>query len=170
MVKSQEDVRMYLWAGDNGDMLIGKFEISWDSYKDVNDLFSKDTVDKVREHFKENCTGAANLLRDILDENNILASTITFKNGHAFVDEPLKVFGHKYTHHSLTLVGNGIIDILHSDKIFQTKEYIEMLEKDNPKLRIDSDLSMGWFTQEGDNGFEGWLYMPTLQELKDYKY
>ena len=140
-------------------------EISYDAYKDLNEMFGdKNIISNVRKNYKGNCVDAAWFIKKSLNQNRILAEVITFKNGNAFLDGGICVFGNRYSHHSVVLLGDGIIDILHTDKILQTKEYIEELEKNNPKLHIYHILSTGWYTDDG------YLYRPSINDLKCYEY
>ena len=139
-------------------------EIPYDAYKNINEIFSEKVIKKIREDYKNNCVGASDIIKNIMNSNDIIAEIICLKNGHAFTDAPIKVFGNEYTHHSFVLMGEWIIDILHTNEIIKTKDYILNLQKDNPKLRIDYTLSTCWYNEED------YPYRPTLQDLIDYKY
>lgn len=146
-------------------MIVQMFELAWDSFKDIKDMFRRqpDIIESIRRDYINDCYGAAEEVKKILNQNGYLAEIITFKNGSAFLNG-IKVYGEVHTHHSIVLLGECLIDILYSDKILKTKEYIQELKKENPYLRIDYLLSTGWY----DN--EGYLYRPTLEELMEYRY
>ena len=139
-------------------------EVPYDAYKNINEIFLEKDIKKIREDYKKNCVGAAEVIKYIMNSNDIVAEIICLKNEHSIVDAPIKVFGNEYTHHAFVLMGEWVIDILHTDEIIKTKDYILNLQKDNPKLRIDWTLSTCWYSDEG------YPYRPTLQELIDYKY
>lgn len=139
-------------------------ELPYDAYSDLVCIFGADTLRRLREEFKDNCVGLAEVVKDILNAGNFLAEIITFKNGNAFLDGGIKILDHTYTHHTVVLMGEWVIDILHTDKIIKTRDYIIELQKYNPKLRIDYTLSTGWYTDDG------YLYRPSIDDLINYKY
>jgi hypothetical protein len=140
-------------------------EIPYDAYSDLVCIFGADTLSQLREEFKDNCVGLAQTVKMIMNTNGFLAEIITFKNGNAFLDGGITInLDHTYTHHAVVLMGDWVIDVLHTDKIIKTKDYIIELQKHNPKLRIDYTLSTGWYT---DNGYP---YKPNINDLINYRY
>ena len=135
-------------------------KISWDSYKNLDDMFASTPgfINDLRHNF----TGSevAYEIKKQLTVRGILSGVLVFVNNDVTVKNSIKVFGKPYTCYAVVLIGNGIIDIFNSDKIFKTKEYIETLEKDNFELDLNKSLSTGWLTETG------FTYIPTLQELK----
>lgn len=145
--------------------LVWMNELPYDAYSDLVCIFGADTLRQLREEFKGNCVGLAEVVKDILNAGDFLAEIITFKNGNAFLDGGITInLVHNYTHHAVVLMGEWVIDILHTDKIIKTKDYIIELQKYNPKLRIDYMLSTGWYTDDG------YPYMPSIDDLINYKY
>lgn len=145
------------------DLVIQMNELPYDAYSDLVCIFGADTLRKLREEFKDNCIGLAEVVKYILNANGFLAEIITFKNGNAFLDGGIKINLDIQTHHAVVLMGEWVIDILHTDKIIKTRDYITELQKYNPKLRIDYMLSTGWYTDDG------YPYMPSI-DLINYKY
>lgn len=141
-------------------------ELAADSFKDLREIFqnSPDILDKIRADYKDDCVGAAQCIKAILNQNGFIAEILTLKNGNAFFDGGIKVSGKEYTHHAVVLLGEAVIDVLNTDNIINTKQYLEDLLKDNPKLRIDYTLSTGWYTAEG------YPYNPTIEDLINYRY
>ncbi len=141
-------------------------ELAADSFKDLREIFqnSPDILDTIRAEYKDDCVGAAQYIKNILNQNGFIAEIITLKNGNAFLDGGIKVSGKVYTHHAIVLLGEAVIDVLNTDNIITTKQYLEDLSKDNPKLRIDYTLSTGWYTAEG------YPYNPTIEDLINYRY
>ena len=138
-------------------------EINFSTYKDVYDIFGEKIVKEFRKK-QGGCLDVAWGLKDIFNKNGILAEIVTFKNGNAFLDGGIKVYDKVYMFHSVVLLGDGIVDILHTDAIVPTKVYIEELEEVNPKLRLDYTLSTCWYDDEG------YPIKPSLDYLKNYKY
>ena len=147
------------------DLVIQMNELPYDAYSDLVCIFGADTLRQLREEFKDYSVGLAEVVKDILNANGILAEIITFKNGNAFLDGGITInLVHNYTHHAVVLMGEWVIDILHTDKIIKTRDYINVLQKYNPKLLIDYLLSTGWYTDDG------YPYMPSIDDLINYKY
>ena len=143
-------------------MVVYLKEIPYGAYKDMNEVLGSNLIKKLRKTYHNNCHGLALVLKYMFNNNNILAEVITFKNGSAF--NGINVNGNTYTHHTVVLFGDSLIDLLHSDDFILTAEYINKLQEDNSQLRIDYALSSGWY------GKDGYKYNPTLQELIEYKY
>jgi hypothetical protein len=139
-------------------------ELPYDAYSSLVEIFGEETIQQLRIDFKDNCLGLAREIKNTFNLQGYLAEVITFKNGNAFLDGGIRISSTVYTHHAIVLMGEWIIDLLHSDNIIKTKNYIVELQKYNPKLRIDYTLSTGWYTQDG------YLYKPSLEDLKKYKY
>lgn len=137
-------------------------EIPYDAYKDMNEVLDNNLIKKIRKAYHNNCYELALALKDMFNNNNILAEVITFKNGSAF--NGININGNTQTHHTVVLLGDSLIDLLHSDDFILTADYITKLKEDNSKLRIDYTLSTGWYDKDG------YKYNPTLQELIEYKY
>ena len=146
-------------------MTVAMNELTLDSFKDLNEMFSNhpDFIPRVRDEYKDDCIDAAWAIKDILNENNILAEIMTLKNGNAFLDGGIKVFNNTYTHHSVVLLGEVLIDVLHTDKILSTRKYLKTLMKNNPKLRIEHALSTYWYNSDG------FTCKLDIQELLKYK-
>jgi hypothetical protein len=142
-------------------------ELPYDAYSSLVEIFGGETIQQLRKDFKDNCLGLAREIKNTFNSQDYLAEVITFKNGNAFSDGGIRVTSNQdtvYTHHAIVLMGEWTIDLLHSDNIIKTKDYIVELQKYNPKLRIDYTLSTGWYTQDG------YPYKPSLEDLKKYKY
>ncbi len=140
-------------------------ELPKTQFKNLSEIFTdKDIVPKLQKEFSDNCVGLAQALKTFFNKNGVLAEVMTFKNGNAFTDDGINVYGNIYTHHAVVLMGEWVIDALHTDSIIPTKEYIENLKKNNPKLRIDYTLSTCWYTDEG------YPYKPSIEDLENYRY
>lgn len=124
----------------------------------VNEIFKACPMelDRIRACYLGNCLDAAIVMKDILNKNGVRAEILTFRNGN---DWGIRVFNNTYTFHCVTFLGDTIIDVLHSDNIFKTKDYVEMLLRDNSKLRVDISLSTGW--QTNDSG----VIIPSVKDL-----
>lgn len=145
--------------------MIMMHELPYDVYSSLIDIFGVDTINQLRIAFKDNCVGLAEVIKNMLNKQWYLAEIITFKNDNAFLDGEIRIDSdHIYTHHAIVLMGEWIIDLLHSDNIIKTKDYIIELQRYNPKLRIDYTLSTGWYTDDG------YSYEPSLDDLINYKY
>lgn len=144
-------------------------ELPYDAYDSLEVIFSakgepgsKSFIQQIRTDYKIDCFGAAQFLKSLFNAKGFLAEIITFKNGNAFAG--INVYGNVCTHHTVVLMGEWVIDILHSDKIIKTKNFIVELQKHNPNLRLDATMSTGWYS---DAGFP---YMPSLEDLIQYQY
>lgn len=147
------------------DIIIQMNELPYDAFSSLIDIFGADTLNQLRIAFKGNCVGLAETIKNTFNAQGYLAEIITFKNGNAFLDGGIRINSdHIYTHHTIVLMGEWIIDLLHSNNIIKTKDYIIELQKYNPKLRIDYTLSTGWYTDDG------YLYRPNIDDLINYKY
>lgn len=140
--------------------------LPYDTFESVEAIFSKAegkaAVQKLRKDFKHNSFGVAELIKEAFNANGIISKVITFKNGKAS-DRGINVSGHISTWHTVVLTGEWVIDILHSDELIKTKDYIAELQRHNPKLRIDYKMSTDWHTEDG------FLYRPSLDDLITYK-
>lgn len=139
-------------------------ELPYDAYSSLIEIFGVDTINQLRVDFKSNCFGLAKFIKNTFNTQGYLAELITFKNGHLLLDDCIRIKENSYTHHTIVLMGEWVIDLLHSNNTIKTKDYIIELQKDNPKLRIDYTLSTGWYTDEG------YLYKPSIDDLINYKY
>lgn len=146
-------------------MVKGKvIELPFDTKHDLTKMFDPPIeVDTLCKEFPNDCFGLALKLREIFIQAGVLAEYVTLKNGNAFSDGGILVNNKRYTHHTVVLMGEWVIDLLNSTKGLSTKKYIEKLERDNPKLRIDYTMSTYWY----DN--DGFPIQLTLEDLKNYK-
>lgn len=138
-------------------------EIPHDAHKDLIAIFGEDTIKELRREYKNNCLGLAEKIKYIFNYDGILAEILVFKSGHTF-NYNLKVNGEIYTHHAVVLMGDWVIDLLHTTEIIKTKDYIMKLKKDNPELRLDKVLTTGWYNEQG------YAIPVTLDYLIKYKY
>ena len=138
-------------------------ELPYDAYTSLIDIFGTDTIKQLRIDFKSNCVDLAKVIKSTFNRQGYLAEIITFKNGNAF-DGGIRVKDNIYTHHAIVLMGEWIIDLLHSNDIIKTKDYIIELQRYNPKLRIDYIMSTGWYTNDG------YPCRPSIDDLINYKY
>lgn len=139
-------------------------ELPYDAYGSLNEIFGDEQIKLFREKFDNKCFEVADIIKGIMNQNGIIAEIITLKNGNAFLDGGIKVSDRTYTHHTVVLMGEWVIDVLHTDDIIKTKDYIIEMQENNPKLRIDYTMTTCWYTDEGV------AYKPTIQNLLDYKY
>ena len=140
-------------------------ELPYDAYSSLIDIFGFDTINQLRVAFKDNCVGLAEVIKNIFNSQGYLAEIITLKNGNAFLDGGIRIDSdHIYTYHVIVLMGEWVIDLLHTDNIVKTKDYLIELQKNNPKLRIDYTLSTCWYTDDG------YPYRPSIDDLINYKY
>lgn len=146
------------------DAIVQVNEVPYDAFTDLVAIFGTDTLNKLREKFNKNCVGLAEYIKGIMNASGILAEVITFKNGNAFLDGGIKIKDCIQTHHAVVLMGDWVIDILNTNKIIKTRDYIIELQKDNPKLRIDYTLSTCWYTDDG------YPYSPSINDLINYRY
>lgn len=145
--------------------LVVMTELPYGACSSLKDAFGADMIKQLRADFKDNCLGLAEVIRGSLMRQGYIAEIITFKNGNAFLDGGIRVgSGRIYTHHTVVLMGEWVIDLLHSDNVIKTKNYINRLKKHNPKLRIDYTLSTGWYADDG------YMYRPSIDDLINYKY
>lgn len=123
-------------------------------------------IDELKKEFRNDCYGLANELTMGFMASGVLAATITFKNGHEL---NLKVKDHytneikTYAFHSVIMLGNCVIDLLHSDRYISTGRYIKEMKKLNPELRLDKFMTEQWY---GDNGQP---IMLDINALENYK-
>lgn len=121
----------------------------------VTELLSVQDVFELRRNFDGDCFNLATYLYHSLNSAGILASFITFKNGNPFLDGGIHVWSdltkrnEVYTHHSVVLLGDCVMDLLHTDRLIKTTEYVKKLKADNPKLRVDQTTSGIWYTAAG---------------------
>lgn len=144
-------------------MIITMNEIPYGACESINDIFMADDIKMFREKYANNCYGVAEVIKDSLNKCGFLAEIITFKNENSFLEGGIKLSNHVYTHHTIVLMGEWIIDVLHTDDIVKTKDYILELQKLNSKLRIDYTMSTCWYTNDGLS------YEPSIQDLLEYK-
>lgn len=130
----------------------------------INDHLGMD-LDGLRKEFHNNCYGLATELTAGFMSQGVLASTITFKNGHSldvkvndYYDNDIKC----YAFHSVILLGNCVLDILHSDKFISTSRYVKEMQKINPELRLDKFMTEPWYDE---NGYPMGLDIDKLKKL-----
>lgn len=132
----------------------------------VTNIIKDEFVDPIRIEFDGNCTGcAASLADELISDQSVICSCVTFKNGSAFADTGVVVRDELagedkiYTHHTVLLFGECIMDILHSDRLVATAEYVKSLQEKNPKLLVDDTMTGSWINTSG------WPIKITLERL-----
>lgn len=118
----------------------------------VTEIFSQESIDNIRDKLANMCTVAAEDIVGNLTHSGCLASMITFVNGNSFNLMKIKGLDNDIvicTHHSVVLLGDCIMDLLYSDKLVRTKDYIASLKLLNPELCIKSTMSGNWYGNEG---------------------
>ena len=149
------------------DTVVYMDEYLFDEGDMIKNVLSGD-LNVLREIYAGNCVDLANYVKGICLANRLLASVITFKNPKCFLN-PLKVTDEltnterTYTHHSVVLLGACIMDILHTDRLISTREYVRHLRELNPDVKVYSALSDGWFDSAG------YLIPVNLDYLENYK-
>lgn len=128
-----------------------------DDETDLFELISESDIKELRKIYSDNCYTLACELYERIFNNGILCSTITFINGSSFRSgtKDLVVWNElnyeyvRYRFHSVLLLGEYIIDLLHSDKILDTSEYVCDLSRNNKYLSINQSMSGVWYDDLG---------------------
>ena len=139
-------------------------ELNCAHYKNVYELLNKNIIAGIRKECEGNSLIAAKIVSKIFRDNGFLAEVLTFKNGGSLKKSGVLINDTLKPYHAVVLMGEWAIDILESDEIIKTKDYIERLKLSNHELRVDYILSSGWYR---DNGIP---YMPTLDDLCEYRF
>lgn len=122
----------------------------------AQELLGEETVDALRRDFEGNYYMLAQILCDRLTEMGYSVSLLTFRNGNVTEDGGVRVWSqfHRtyriYTHHSIVLFGDVVLDLQHSNKLFKTADYVSVLYELNPKLRVDQTMSGAWYDVHGE--------------------
>ena len=133
----------------------------------IKDILSGD-LNVIRETYANNCVGLARYVKSLFQSCGVLSAVITFKNHDCFFS-PLKVTDEltnterTYTHHSVVLLGDCIMDILHTDRLISTREYAKHIRELNPNVEVTLALSDGWFDSAG------YLIPVDIDYLENYK-
>ena len=59
--------------------------------------------------------------------------------------------------HGIVLLGEGVIDLLHSNRIIRTATYIQSVLSVNSSLVIDEESY--WFDEDGNKIYPGFKYL-----------
>lgn len=135
------------------DAIVHMNEYLFDEGDMIKNVLSED-LNVLRETYSGNCIGLAHYVKSVCQANRVLSSVITFKNRNCFL-EPLRVTNELtntecgYTHHSVVLLGDCIMDILHTDRLISTREYVKHLRELNPNVEVNLALSDGWYNSDG---------------------
>lgn len=123
---------------------------------DITEIIKDEFVDTYRTEFADDCAGcAASIAEELLCDHHVLCSCVTFKSGSSFTDSGVVVrdelhdTDRVYTHHTVLLLGACIMDVLHSNRLIKTTEYVKALLEKNPKLCIDAEMTGSWVNNEG---------------------
>lgn len=117
----------------------------------INDSISL-PIEQLRKEFESNCFGLAQELSMEFMKSGVLASVITFKNGHSLNVKVKNYHTGKintYAFHSVIMLGNCVIDLLNSDRYISTNEYVKEMKKLNPELRLDKFMTEQWYDVNG---------------------
>lgn len=150
---------------------INIYEYTYEKGDKIADILNPDVIPLMRREYNDKCFALGGLLKEALFGSGILATVITFKNGNAFNPEGLKVWDYlsgvyrTYTHHSVIYLGSCIMDVLHTDDLIATDEYIKQLKENNTNLRLMKSMTGCWYT---DAGYETNITLPKL-ETNDWK-
>lgn len=139
-------------------------ELPYDSYDSLEDIFPQDFIDYARKQYQGNSGALVGELKKLFNEQGYLAEILTFQNGTYVEDGMLNVFGYECCHYSVLLMGEWVIDLLNSDEIVKTRDFILKLMHQNPKLKITPSLTTGWYAPDGK------FFQPNIQYLLNYKY
>ena len=110
----------------------------------VLDLVPGSVVDSVKDL---NCYEAACEVANWLSAHGVRCSIVTFKNGTVTADGCIQVWNdytkeyEHHTHQSIALLGDSVIDVLHSASLIKTSDYIRGLGENNMKLTIAGELT-----------------------------
>lgn len=145
-------------------LLVEMKELPYDAYMYLRDMFSdKQLIPRLRRQYENKCFQLAQELKGVFNREGYLAEVLCFKNGD-LITGGVKLHNRVFTYHAVVLMGEWLIDLLYEDVPIKTCDYIERLRKDNQELRVDCIMSTGWWDEAGYN------YMPTLDDLVEYKY
>lgn len=154
----------------------------------VTNLFSDIAIDGFRERYKNACYGVATLISKRLSNFDYLCSYVTFTCRNAISQGGITVWSELlnsnriYEYHTVVLLGDCVMDILHSDRLISTSEYVRNLRDTNIGLEIDYDMSGHWVSGDGfkrqlsiDDLISGQCYrsFPVIdfgRGVRDYKY
>lgn len=129
-------------------------EFMFDEGDTIEEFYDKSVVARLRKEYDNKCYDLANLLKRELNTAGVLAEVVTFKNGNSLATE-LKVKNElenkveTYNYHSVVLLGNCVVDLLHTDRLISTKEYVGNLSKLNKNLRLDYLMGGFWYSDDG---------------------
>lgn len=119
------------------------FELSGEPLRTILPVFTEEFIEHIRVSFPKDSTEAAFVVKNMLTACGISSEIITLKNGNVFIGNKIQVENKKYHTHSIVLTEGKVIDILHSEIIYDKREYFVALKQNNPHLQIDSSLSTG---------------------------
>jgi len=145
-------------------------EIIIKDFKVSNLITNKEWIDRVRNEYQTLCGTSGQLTMSLVEgirKTGILCSQL-----HFICDDrsPMKIHNYVSNHdivfygHSVVCFGGYIMDLLNSDEIFYSCDYIDKLRELNPGKEIIFDTSNGrsvWFHQV--NG----PYAPLVAEIYD---
>lgn len=109
-------------------------------------------VEKLKQLYKDDCYGLASELVAGFMDSGVLAAVVTFKNGHSLDISINDYYNNEvktYAFHSVVMLGNCLIDLLHSDRYISTSRYIKELKNLNPDLRLDTIMTEQWYDYDG---------------------
>lgn len=134
----------------------------------LTEIITAEGAKYLRSKYKDNCLGCAEALVASLQQTGILSAVAFLKNGNCFLS-PITIKNefddkyYQYSHHAVVFLGSCIIDVLNTDRLIASSEYIQQLERLNPKLRLDTA-----YVSEFPNS-DGYMIPLTLDFIKNYK-
>lgn len=121
----------------------------------INLLFGEKDITELRNKYICRCYDLADLLCNSLWSSNVLSTVITFKRDKSFINgikikDELNNTIRTYTHHSVVLLGSCILDLIHTDRLISTSEYVHTLLKLNPDVYVYKPMRHGWYDENGE--------------------
>ena len=143
-------------------------EIIIKDFKISNLIRNKEWIERVRAEYQTLCGTSGQLTMSLVEgirKTGILCSQLHFISADK---SPIKLHNYVLNHdiifygHSVVCFGGYIMDLLNSDEIFYSCDYIDMLRELNPGKEIVFDTSNGrsvWFHPEDGP------YIPLVEEI-----
>lgn len=132
------------------------YEYVFEDSDNVTEIVPADVVAELRHKYADDCYElAADIAQQLLDIG-LLCAVATVQNGDPLKGNRVVLWSeiereHKtYVHHSVVLLGDCIMDLLHYDKLIRTETYFNGLMQSHEALSVVQDLSGVWYDAEGN--------------------
>lgn len=149
-------------------LIVTLWEFMFEEGDMLTEVLNAEDIKYIRSKYEGNSLGCAENIVRYLKSMGILAAVAFLENDNCFLNSITikNEFDDKYYQrpfHAVVFLGSCIMDVLNTDRLIASSEYIQQLERFNPKLRLETA-----YVSEFPNS-DGYMIPLTLDFIKNYK-